>query len=371
MSEDSSPDKWVYKLHTRVKHEILENYLLKWIPSLGKYNALSSGTRGRVCYFDGFAGRGEYEDGSPGSPLIAIRVADRLIEQKVIDEVTCVFTERDEENFANLQNVIKREKTNYPRVNVLEPIKGSFADVVSNIMEKVGARLAPSFFFIDPFGFKGVPFGLVKDILSIPRTEIFLTFMYRDINRFLALTNLQSVFDELFGTSEWKQIVKNSASERERENSLRELYVNQLKQEAKARFTWAYRVCEDQKTQTLYYLIHATNHFKGLKYMKEVMYKQSGKGLFCFLGADDITSKAQMRLFDEDIDSLKKFLLHSFSGRTITYDQILEESYMDTPLIDTHYRQALQELRKGKKINVKPVTSKKAGLQGRDEIIFP
>jgi three-Cys-motif partner protein len=58
---DRDPLKWIYKEHTRVKHELLDKYLGGWIPILGSRND-------RLLIFDGFAGRGEYEDGTPGSP---------------------------------------------------------------------------------------------------------------------------------------------------------------------------------------------------------------------------------------------------------------------------------------------------------------
>ena len=50
----------------------------------------------RLCYFDGFAGRGKYEDGSYGSPLIAIDVASKFKNYK---DFVCVFIEKNKENF--------------------------------------------------------------------------------------------------------------------------------------------------------------------------------------------------------------------------------------------------------------------------------
>ncbi len=60
MTRDSELEKWIYTVHTWVKHSILKDYLWKWIPSLGKYQKLTTGAPRKVCYFDGFAGRGEY-----------------------------------------------------------------------------------------------------------------------------------------------------------------------------------------------------------------------------------------------------------------------------------------------------------------------
>lgn len=360
MTNDSAPEKWIYREHTRVKHNILKKYLQPWLIILGTNHP-------RLCYFDGFAGRGEYEDGSPGSPLIAMEIAEELLRKNRVKEVVPIFIEKDPDNFANLEKVIKANKSRFP--NVREPIlkRDEFRNVISGVIEKVGLKLAPSFFFIDPFGFKGVPFSTVKDILSIPRTEIFFTFMARDINRFLTLGDLEFAFDELFGTYEWRSL----KDEQVREKSLMELYIQQLRQETVAKYSWAFRVCADERIQTTYYLIHGTGNFKGLQIMKDIMYREGAAGMFAYLGPADCTVRAQMKLFDDSILSLKGFLLERFKGRTMTYNKVLEESYMDTPLIDKHYREALKDLEKEWKISIQRVSSRtERGLRGVDEITF-
>ena len=116
MERDSAPEKWVYREHTRVKHELLRKYLYAWIIKLGKFHR-------KILFFDGFAGRGEYIDENTGeiltvgSPIIALQLADELLqvcEQKehppYFDKFICIAIEKDKENFENLQRVISREK---------------------------------------------------------------------------------------------------------------------------------------------------------------------------------------------------------------------------------------------------------------------
>ncbi|MDQ3777115.1 MAG: hypothetical protein M3461_23560 [Pseudomonadota bacterium] len=43
----------------------------------------------------------------------------------------------------------------------------------------------PTFAFIDPFGFSGIPFSLIERLLKCKTTEAFVTFMVDAINRFL------------------------------------------------------------------------------------------------------------------------------------------------------------------------------------------
>jgi len=49
----------------------------------------------------------------------------------------------------------------------IEFFNDEFANVASRIIDEYSDRLAPSFFFIDPFGFSGVPFEVIKNILSM------------------------------------------------------------------------------------------------------------------------------------------------------------------------------------------------------------
>jgi len=377
--KDSEFKKWVYREHTRVKHELLKKYLKPWIVKLGKFHR-------KIIFFDGFAGRGEYIDESTGrvlttgSPIIALQVADELLSQAeekgrdpYFDRFICVANEKDVENFRNLQSVINREieKLKFKdRIEVL-PINDEFTNVVIELVEKVGVKIAPSFFFIDPFGFSGVPFEVVKNILSLPRTEIFFTFMTRDINRFLGIPQVEKHLDALYPTSEWRDIC-NMRDWQERDRALLNLYIKSLREVAGVKYAWAFRVCMDEKYQTLYYLIHATNHFHGLKIMKDIMKKQGASGDFAWLGPKESSYRYQQKLFDDTILSLKEYLLKMFKGESKTFDEILEETYQDTRFVESEYRQALKELEKEKIIKVERATSKTSrGLRGKDKIIFP
>lgn len=369
MLKDSSPEKWEYKEHTRVKHILLDKYLAAWIPILGR--------RGKsICYFDGFAGRGEYEDGTLGSPLIAMKVADE--KANYFGKLLCVFIEKDKNNYENLCQVLKSEKTNIRNWNKIDIMKenNEFTNVIEgifNYLENKKTILAPSFFFVDPFGFSGIPFNIVRRILQNPSTEVFFTFMVRDISRFIKNPRLRDTFTKLFGTEEWKVLLQLPG----REKALIELYRKQLHEVARVKYSLCFRVSESDKLKTLYYLIHSTNNFKGHSIMKSIMFNQSAQGSFAYLGPKDISERTQTRLFDIlNIEQLKKYLLEKFKDVTLTYDGIQKEIcipwYSEPPYIDKHYRQALKELEKEHKIKVERVTSKTGkGLSGNDRITFP
>ena len=367
--KDSVLEKWEYREHTKVKHILLEKYLKAWIQILGKYEP-------RICFFDGFAGRGEYIEGTLGSPLIALKVADSL--SGYFRKLICYFIERDKDNFENLEEVLKREEANVENWQKIEvEIKNDeFANVIAGIFKNMeeGHILIPSFFFIDPFGFSGIPFHIITRILSNPKTEVFFTFMVRDIARFIQLPELEETFNSLFGTDKLKGIL---ASSQKPEMALIDLYREQLHAVAKVQYSWPFRVCTSEKVQTLYYLLHATNNYKGHSIMKQIMFRQSALGNFAYLGPQDVTARFQMKLFNiNSIEELQKLLLERFEGRTITYDKIQEEIcipwYSEPPYINKHYNQALKSLENEEEIGVARITSKtQRGLSGDDIITFP
>ena len=367
MVNDAAPEKWKYREHTRVKHILLEKYLAAWMPILGKWNP-------KICYFDGFAGRGKYTDGPLGSPVIALKVADKLA--RYYGKMLFVFIEKDNKNFENLQQVLEREKPAITNLHKMEIIleNNEFANVVREIFEHLEEKkgiLVPSFFFIDPFGFSGVPFEVITKILSNPKTEVFFTFMIRDIARFIEHPQLKEAFTDLFGTDEWKTVIRLP----DREKALIELYRKQLHEAAGTKYSLHFRVSESDKLKTLYYLIHATNNFKGHSIMKQVMFNQSVDGSFAFLGPKDLTGRCQTKLFDiHDIAQLKGLLPKRFKGETLTYEEIQEKIcfpwYSEPPYVDKHYREALKELEKESRIKVERVTSKEKGLRGKDRITF-
>lgn len=90
---------WRVDPHTLAKHEILRRYLDAWFPIMSKWNR-------RLIFFDGFAGPGIYQNGEPGSPLIALQ---HLIEHSAFarfstgTEYIFSFCEPDPERLASLE----------------------------------------------------------------------------------------------------------------------------------------------------------------------------------------------------------------------------------------------------------------------------
>lgn len=251
--------------HTAAKHLLLKRYLDAWFPILGKYH-------NRINYIDGFAGPGEYEDGEDGSPILAIEAAKNHVERGTLASnvnINFIFVEAEPDYATHLQQRLTR--LSCPGQFKFGVVPGEFANVIGGLLdnlEKGNKVLAPTFAFVDPFGFSGIPFDLMARILTNPKCEVFVNIMIEFINRFLDHPNdrVLAHFPNTFGTCEVMQIPNQQG---DRSAALLALYRHQLK--AKAKFVGRFDMHgrRDQKTYSLFF---ASNSPLGFEKMKEAMW---------------------------------------------------------------------------------------------------
>lgn len=326
---------WAIEPHTEAKLRIIRAYLQAWFP------ILAQGREGRVVYIDGFAGPGRYEGGEEGSPLIALRAVlnQPLLSGAVID---FHFIEADARVAAHLRqqlSTLAAQLSGRPRINVTVH-EQEFASVYSQISSSLGSRTnpVPTFALIDPFGWTGVPFRITTDLLGRPMTEVFFNFMHEEITRFLAHKDQPGNFDELFGTTKWKELLTLKGYQRTR--ALHDLYGQQLLKHAKyvRSFTMV-----NQSKRVDYFLFFATQSLKGLERMKEAMWKVDPLGDFCF---SDATDPNALTLFgsEPDLTLLTSFLSNQAADRLIPIEELYAATLVKTPFLKKHARQVLKEM---------------------------
>lgn len=154
------------------KHGILKRYPVVFAAKTG---GRVEGKR--VVFLDGYAGRGEYDDGEPGSPLPLSRCAEYV---QTYRDVLGFYVEQDSENFANLQRVLEEKGGRAKRVIKL----GSLDEHLPELLAR--AHGASLFAFLDPFG-PALDFDLIKArLLGRPRwppTEVLLHFSALSVAR--------------------------------------------------------------------------------------------------------------------------------------------------------------------------------------------
>lgn len=187
--------RWRLEPHSAAKHQILRHYLNAWFPILGSQHE-------RVVFLDGFAGPGIYDHGEPGSPIIALRT---LLEHSFFPRMACqfefFFLENRQKRYDSLVEQLEaftRARGGLPRNVTVVHQQTTFEEAASGLVDDLRqqrARLAPTFAFIDPFGFKGAPIELVGRLLAFDRCEVFFHFMYNRVNQFLAAERITAHLD--------------------------------------------------------------------------------------------------------------------------------------------------------------------------------
>ena len=335
---------WEIEPHTKAKHEILQRYLSAWFPILGSKIP-------RIVYIDGFCGPGKYLAGEDGSPIIALKEA---LKQPVLanSEVVFLFVDERGDRIHHLENEISllKKPGNFPSNFHVWCRVNEFENTLTEILDKIqrdGHRLAPTFAFIDPFGFKGAPFALVKRLLANQRTEVFINIMIDYVNRFALHpppVDRQHIKDLLGASdSEIDQVVNTQ----DRVLAFRQLYQDKLHKHAK--FV-RYFEMRDHRNKIIYYLFFASNHPLGHAKMKEAFWNVDNQSGYRF---SDRTDPNQPVLFELDpSDNLAQELKRRFIGTTQSAGKIISFVEDETPYISSQARKALNNLENGNEISV-------------------
>jgi len=303
-------------------------------------------------YIDGFCGPGKYLGGEDGSPIIALKEA---LKQPVLatSEVIFLFIDERADRISHLARELSLLKT--PSNFHVNPIVNEFETTLTKILDDLqqnGHQLAPTFAFIDPFGFMGAPFSLVKRLLGNQRTEVFINIMIEFVNRFAEHPTpaVQQHIKDLLGASDAE--INEVVNSQDRKLAFRQLYQEKLRQHAKfVRFFEMY----DDKNNLIYYLFFASNHPLGHKKMKEAFWRVDSQSGFRF---SDRTDPNQPVLFELDpSEDLAKALKAHFSGTTQKSEDVVSFVENETAYIETHAKKALIHPENENEISVEPIKS--------------
>jgi hypothetical protein len=318
---------WSMDRHTQAKHEILRRYLEAWFP------ILSNQCR-RVRIIDGFAGPGEYKDGSNGSPLITL---DVLLTHNYAPirktGIELIFIEKDPQRSQHLQRLLKlkQQQQPFPLKWQCKVLTGDFIEQMRPIvatMETQRYDTIPTLVFVDPFGFSQSPFHIIQRLMTFPMCEVLINFMAEEINRFLTVSSQKQNFNQLFGTDMWCDIAQSSTTPKERMSKIHDLYRQQLIKKAGATYVRSFEM-KNKKNRTDYFLYFATKSIEGLKVMKQAMWKVDSTGAFEF---SDCTNPYQPFLISQPHDeNLQQLLVRHFKGQAVTPKEIFTYVLVETP----------------------------------------
>jgi three-Cys-motif partner protein len=308
------------------KHQILNSYLNGWLPKLSSW-------QGRVLYVDCHAGRGRHATGHAGSPILALNLLlNHNYRSQILatTEVGFIFFEIDQTNYSYLCKEIQalgQLPTNVA-VNVYQNDYETELRKVIAGLRSASSNLAPTFAFVDPYGFT-IPMDLLNELLSFPACELLINFMFRYVDMAIQLPNQANNMDRLFGCPQWRSLTVIGDSD-QRAKEMIDLYSRQLK----AKYV-THMYMRGSNRALKYVLFHATNHKSGRQLMKQAIWSVTPDGSFTAYERNSPNQPVLIQL-QPDLQPLNDALWKQYAGQQVRmdeiYDWLLGEVYLEKHL---------------------------------------
>lgn len=372
--DDDNPNKFKYKPHTRCKHTILKKYLSIWIPKLKEFSKYNLNKK-KVRIFDCFAGRGSYPSGCdglelyeidsdvkrPGSPLLILDVISQYKEK--LDEVDLILIEKEKNNMKALNDNLEKIQNLPDIINVYQK-EGTFQNEVVDLMRETENISCPSFFFIDPFGFKDLEYEVMREISRPNKNEFLITLMSSYIKRFLESEKHKESLNKIFGKDRNKWVKDLMGLPPSYWEPVVKYYTKLLEEKMDMNYTLDYCINESNSNKPIYYLIYGTHESHGLSKMKEIMHRE---GLSGNLKWDKSADNGQKTFSDynKNIKPLKDLLFNKFEGKKLSYRKVKDKTADLTKydFIDKDYRKAVKKMEDEGKIKIIRPESSRGGVQ--------
>jgi three-Cys-motif partner protein len=200
-------------------------------------------------------------------------------------KVRFFFIERDGQNVAALKEELAA--VSLPKNVLVDPqIGDSFEtfEEITSTLDKDAANLAPSFIFVDPYGFR-LPGSLLRKLMGYPKVELFVYVIWRELD--MAIQHAQAgsapgmvaTLNSVFDGERWRTICADGSDDRA------EQCADLFRAIARARWGTHIRMLDNGRIR--YFLLHLTNHDAGRDLMKECIWTACPDGGFCASKSDN------------------------------------------------------------------------------------
>jgi len=300
----------------------------------------------KIAYIDLFAGPGRYKDGAQSTPL---RILTNAIKKPDLRErLVAIFNDKDEKNSKVLEKVISK----IPGIETLkykpQVCNQEIGEEIVKMFESM--NLMPTFFFVDPWGYKGLSLRLVNSVLKDWGCDAIFFFNYDRINMGIDNKAVKQHMQALFGE---EQMIALRNKLRGKNSLQREFcIIEELCQALKAygsRYVLPFRFKNNIGERTSHHLIFVSKNFLGYEIMKDIMSREStsktqGVPSFEYNPADLLPHQSLLFQLSRPLNDLKNDLLDKFRGKTLTMQEIYKKHNIDTSYIKKNYKDVLRKL---------------------------
>lgn len=297
------------KTWSKVKDDLLGYYLVPYFSKILNTNK-------PVVYVDCFAGKGKFDDGTAGSPIIALDV----IESSILN--SRAKSPKVESHFIDL-NYADDLKTNLSQYRNVNIILGKYENEIDNVLKYKNNYNV--FLYIDPYGIKALDFskfdsfakrfnsiellvnmntfGFIREACHALGTtfddpEIFNDLIEYDSSQFDSSEESILELNRIAGGDYWKKIIFDFKSKiidgYEAEERFSKEYCARLATSYKYVLNMPLRLKEKQRPK--YRMIHATHHQDGCVLMADNICKR-------WEAIRDIQTSGQISFFEPNYNN--------------------------------------------------------------------
>ena len=330
-----------------IKARIVSRYFSVWASVILATQKRFPQQPQKMAYIDLFAGPGRYDDQSKSTPLLVLEKI--LANPDLVSRMVTLFNDKDAANIDSLRTAINQldgiERLKYAPSFYNEEVGDEIAKMFN------GMQMVPTFFFVDPWGYKGLSLNLVSSIIKDWGCDCVFFFNYNRVNMGVNNDVIKHHMASLFGAEQLdvvRQECRNKSPE-EREMAVVQALCEALKNNC-SQYVLPFRFKNDVGTRTSHHLIFLSKSFRGYDIMKEIMYKESSEnigGVASFEYNPRDAHFKQGSLFDmlsRPLDDLQGMLLQQYAGDTVGFSQLYEQHSVDKPFIKRNYKETLKTL---------------------------
>jgi len=348
-----------------VKTAIVVKYFKPWATIMTQV-----AKRPRIGYVDFYAGPGRFRDGTKSTPLLILEQAigsavfrSRLV--TVFNDQNPNFVARLEDEVAALPGV---QTLTFKPEFLNRPVDEYYAQYFQ------AQQTIPLLSFIDPWGYKGLTRQLIEALVKDFGSEAVFFFNYSRINAAINNNLVEPHVSAIFGD---ERLLRLLAMLRDRLPAEREsLLMKELGsvfEEIGAPYLIPFRF---QREHGRHYICFVSKHKRGYSIMKDIMANlgiKDGDGVPKF---EYMPTRTTVQLgFELDTDrpilDLPRTLLEKFKGRSLRFQDVVDEHNVGTPFIEPNYRKVLLELEAQGVVNCFPANRKPGTLAKHVLISFP
>jgi len=318
---------------SKIKGEIVSKYFLTWATIILKKTE-------RICFVDLYSGPGRYQDGTDSTPLL---ILNRAIETPILSKsLICIFNDKDKKHI----DLLKKNIDELDHVENLSSCPNFLNLEVSDAIVDHLKYLCntPTFYFLDPWGYKGLSLELIKSSISSWGSECLFFFNYNRINPAVKNELVKKEMELLFGRERLQNLREKTkdVSPFEREVEIINGLCETLK-ELGGKYVLPFCFKHTEKEKTSHYLVFVGKHPLGFDLMKQIMAKYSEKD------SDNIPSftfdpkpKQQLEFtFNRPLKELADTLINTYEGNKILFKTLYNEHQQRTRFIKDNYKKAL------------------------------